>query len=164
MDRDREVYNNNKHLKPPADEHKKKQIREWEEAHPGEKCPDSYNLSLDASFADDEGSEDKSSLLYECAITMGAEDEEPDYIVRLHELRDELPESQLHTYRQVVEQEKSNAMYVPPYVYPHKAVTIIPQRKIHSNLITGILRPQRSTPLSVMWSKAVLPPVGWQKR
>lgn len=59
MDRDREVYNNNKHLKPPADEHKKKQIREWEEAHPGEKCPDSYNLSLDASFADDEGSEDK---------------------------------------------------------------------------------------------------------
>ena len=26
----------------------------------------------------------------------------------LHELRDELPESQLHTYRQVVEQEKSN--------------------------------------------------------
>ena len=46
MDRDREVYNNNKHLKPPADEHKKKQIREWEEAHPGEKCPDSYNLSL----------------------------------------------------------------------------------------------------------------------
>lgn len=108
MDRDREVYNNNKHLKPPADEHKKKQIREWEEAHPGEKCPDSYNLSLDASFADDEGSEDKSRLLYECAITMGAEDEEPDYIVRLHELRDELPESQLHTYRQVVEQEKSN--------------------------------------------------------
>lgn len=86
MDRDREVYNNNKHLKPPADENKKKQIREWEEAHPGEKCPDSYNLSLDASFADDEGSEDKSSLLYECAITMGAEDEEPDYIVRLHEL------------------------------------------------------------------------------
>lgn len=80
MDRDREVYNNNKHLKPPADEHKKKQIREWEEAHPGEKCPDSYNLSLDASFADDEGSEDKSSLLYECAITMGAEDEEPDYM------------------------------------------------------------------------------------
>ena len=58
MDRDREVYNNNKHLKPPADENKKKQIREWEEAHPGEKCPDSYNLSLDASFADDEGSED----------------------------------------------------------------------------------------------------------
>ena len=49
-------------------------------------------------------------------------------------------------------------MYVPPYVYPHKAVTIIPQRKIHSNLITGILRPQRSTPLSVMWSKAVLLP------
>ena len=95
-------------MKPPADEHKKKQIREWEEAHPGEKCPDSYNLSLDASFADDEGSEDKSSLLYECAITMGTEDEEPDYIVRLHELRDELPESQLHTYRQVVEQEKSN--------------------------------------------------------
>lgn len=37
MDRDREVYNNNKHLKPPADEHKKQQIREWEEAHPGEK-------------------------------------------------------------------------------------------------------------------------------
>lgn len=108
MDRDREVYNNNKHLKPPADEHKKQQIREWEEAHSGEKCPDSYNLSLDASFADDEGSEDKSSLLYECAISMGAEDEEPDYIVRLHELRDELPESQLHTYRQVVEQEKSN--------------------------------------------------------
>ena len=108
MDRDREVYNNNKHLKPPADEHKKQQIREWEEAHPGEKCPDSYNLSLDASFADEEGSEDKSSLLYECAITMGAEDDEPDYIVRLHELRDELPESQLHTYRQVVEQEKSN--------------------------------------------------------
>ena len=59
MDRDREVYNNNKHLKPPADENKKKQIREWEEAHPGEKCPDSYNLSLDASFADDEGSEEK---------------------------------------------------------------------------------------------------------
>ena len=57
-----------------------------------------------------------------------------------------------------------DAMYIPPYVYPHKAVTIIPQRKIHSNLITGILRPQRSTPLSVMWSKAVLPPVGWQKR
>lgn len=26
-------------------------------------------------------------------------------------------------------------MYIPPYVYPHKAVTIIPQRKIHSNLI-----------------------------
>nr|DAJ25280.1 MAG TPA: hypothetical protein [Caudoviricetes sp.] len=47
-------------------------------------------------------------------------------------------------------------MYVPPYVHPHKAVTIIPQRKIHSNLITEILRPQRATPLSVMWSKAVL--------
>lgn len=28
-----------------------------------------------------------------------------------------------------------DAMYIPPYVYPHKAVTIIPQRKIHSNLI-----------------------------
>ena len=53
---------------------------------------------------------------------------------------------------------QSIAMYVPPYVYPHKAVTIIPQRKIHSNLITGNLRPQRSTPLSVMWSKAVLLP------
>ena len=64
MDRDREVYNNNKHLKPPADENKKKQIREWEEAHPGEKCPDSYNLSLDASFADDEGSEDKSTATF----------------------------------------------------------------------------------------------------
>ena len=63
MDRDREVYNNNKHLKPPADENKKKQIREWEEAHPGEKCPDSYNLSLDASFADDEGSEDNHFFL-----------------------------------------------------------------------------------------------------
>lgn len=108
MDRDREVYNNNKHLKPPEDEHKKQQIREWEEAHPGEKCPDSYNLSLDASFSEDDGSEDKSSLLYECAISMGTDEDEPDYIVRLHELRDELPESQLHTYHQVVEQEKSN--------------------------------------------------------
>ena len=95
-------------MKPPADERKKQQIREWEDAHPGEKCPDSYNLSLDASFADDDGSEDKSGLLYECAISMGADEDEPDYIVRLHELRDELPESQLHTYHQVVEQEKSN--------------------------------------------------------
>lgn len=67
MDRDREVYNNNKHLKPPADENKKKQIREWEEAHPGEKCPDSYNLSLDASFADDEGSEDMLKLRLQMA-------------------------------------------------------------------------------------------------
>ena len=63
MDRDREVYNNNKHLKPPADENKKKQIREWEEAHPGEKCPDSYNLSLDASFAA------ASTLDFSCSTT-----------------------------------------------------------------------------------------------
>ena len=56
MDRDREVYNNNKHLKPPADEHKKKQIREWEEPIPAEKCPDSYNCPWMLLLSDDEGS------------------------------------------------------------------------------------------------------------
>ena len=64
---DAEVYNNLKNSRPTLTEAQKKEAREWEEAHPGEKAPRNWHISLDMFFGDDDSDMDRSSLMNELA-------------------------------------------------------------------------------------------------
>lgn len=61
---DSEVYNNIKNGHPNMTEEQKTHKREWEEAHPGEKYPMDWNLSLDYVFGENGDTEfDKSKIM-----------------------------------------------------------------------------------------------------
>ena len=59
-----EVRNNIKNCKAPLSDKEKAEVREWEEAHPGESAPKKWNASLDHEF-EDHDEMDSSSLMLE---------------------------------------------------------------------------------------------------
>lgn len=71
---------------PRLTEEQKAEKKEWEEAHPGEKYPMSWNLSLDYIACDEDGSEtDKSSVLAGASYDPFGEDV-PDEVLKLREI------------------------------------------------------------------------------
>lgn len=92
---DAEIYNNCKNCKPPLSDEEKAAIREWEEAHPGEKVPKNWTMSLDV-FSDDVDSDmDRSDLMREVYDRSHAEDH-TDF--RLGEVIDEMPYKQRQAF------------------------------------------------------------------
>ena len=51
---DAEVRNNLKNGRPELTAEEKQAVKEWENAHPGEKAPRNWNLSIDYVMSDDE--------------------------------------------------------------------------------------------------------------
>ncbi len=84
-----EVRNNLKNAHAPVTQEQKEEIREWEEAHPGERCPLGWNTPLDGFSGDVDSDADRSEYMKElCTST-----ENPE-VERLLELVEELPELQ----------------------------------------------------------------------
>ncbi len=96
---DNEVYNNVKNGHPQISGEQKKDKKEWEEKHPGEKYMMNWNLSLDYVFKDlDDKSTDKSMVLAE--VSYNPFEDIPDQIVRLREIVDEkMTERQREAYQ-----------------------------------------------------------------
>lgn len=83
---DNEVANNVKNGHPKLTAEQKTAKKEWEEAHPGEKYPIDWNLSLDYIAGDtDDGELDKSSVLAGASYAPFDEDV-PDEVLRLREI------------------------------------------------------------------------------
>ena len=66
---DAEVYNNLKNSRPPLTEKEKVEKKAWEAAHPGEKYPRNWNLSLDYIAGDNGDGEDDPG---KCLLTSSA--------------------------------------------------------------------------------------------
>ena len=83
---DNEVANNIKNVHPRLTPEQKSEKKEWEEAHPGEKYPIDWNLSLDYIAGDtDDGELDKSSVLAGASYDPFDEDV-PDEVLKLREI------------------------------------------------------------------------------
>ena len=83
---DNEVTNNIKNGHPRLTPDQKAEKKEWEEAHPGEKYPIDWNLSLDYIAGDtDDGELDKSSVLAGASYDPFEEDV-PDEVLKLREI------------------------------------------------------------------------------
>lgn len=85
---DSEVYNNWKNCKPPLSDEEKAVVHKWEEAHPGEKIPKNWNLSLDMFSEDSDSDMDRSDLMKGVYDRSHAEDHAE---TRLREVIDEMP-------------------------------------------------------------------------
>lgn len=90
---DAEVYNNIKNARPEPSEAEKRQMREWENQHPGEKALRNWNLSLDASLTD----EDDSAKLGDM-IVAPEETDSPD-VERLRKIVATMTERQKQVYQ-----------------------------------------------------------------
>ena len=83
---DNEVANNVKNGHPRLTSEQKAAKKEWEEAHPGEKYPIDWNLSMDYIAGDtDDGELDKSSVLAGASYDPFNEDV-PDEVLKLREI------------------------------------------------------------------------------
>ena len=83
---DNEVTNNIKNGHPKLTPEQKAKKKEWEEAHPGEKYPIDWNLSLDYIAGDtDDGGLDKSSVLAGASYDPFDEDV-PDEVLKLRKI------------------------------------------------------------------------------
>ena len=58
-----EVRNNLKNAHAPLTPEQKEEVREWEEKHPGERCPLGWNTSLDNFSDDDDSDADRSEYM-----------------------------------------------------------------------------------------------------
>lgn len=83
------VYSNIKNGHPPLTEEEKEKKREWEKAHPGEKYPANWNLSLDYLAENEDG--DSSGGDKMCNISNLAYDpsDVPYEVGRFHEIMEE---------------------------------------------------------------------------
>lgn len=97
---DNEVTNNIKNGHPKLTPEQKAEKKEWEEAHPGEKYPIDWNLSLDYIAGDtDDGELDKSSVLAGASYDPFDEDV-PDEVLKLREIAAEkMTDRQRQAYR-----------------------------------------------------------------
>ena len=59
---DAEVRNNLKNGRPELTAEEKQAVKEWENAHPGEKAPRNWNLSIDYVMSDDEHDSEKATI------------------------------------------------------------------------------------------------------
>lgn len=59
---DAEVRNNLKNGRPELTAEEKQAVKEWENAHPGEKAPRNWNLSIDYVMSDDEHDSEKAAI------------------------------------------------------------------------------------------------------
>lgn len=91
---DAEVYINNKNWHRPISDEEKKDIKEWEENHPGEKYKDTWNMSLDSIY-DEDGSQDKSIIL---ADRTAFEEETSDATEKVREIVSTMTERQRQVY------------------------------------------------------------------
>lgn len=80
---DAEVYNNIKNSRPQLTEEEKAEKKRWEEAHPGEKYPMNWNLSLDYMAGEDGDDDrlDKSEVAAAASTEMVYEDESEEGMV-----------------------------------------------------------------------------------
>lgn len=85
-----EVRNNIKNCKAPLSKKEKEEIREWEEAHPGETAPKKWNASLN-HIVENHEEMDSSSLMLEIFNRSHPENPSAD---RLWELIDQMTEVQ----------------------------------------------------------------------
>ncbi len=85
-----EVRNNIKNCKAPLTERAKKDIRDWEEGHPGEKAPNKWNASLDC-IMEDHTDTDCSSIMLKAYKSTHEDNPAAD---RLWELIDQMTETQ----------------------------------------------------------------------
>lgn len=82
---DNEVTNNVRNAHPKLTAEQKAAKKEWEEAHPGEKYPMDWNLSLDYIAGEcEDGDMDKSSVLSSACYEPF--EDEPDDVLRLREI------------------------------------------------------------------------------
>ena len=94
---DHEVYLNCKNGHPPMTEAEKAAKRDWEEAHPGEKYIQNWNLSLDYMASRDDGAADKSSILKDNRCFM--EEEVPADVQHLRDIVETMTEKQQLVYK-----------------------------------------------------------------
>lgn len=92
---DAEVYNNLKNCRSPLSDKERNMIREWEDAHPGEKAPKNWTMSLDAFFEDADSDMDRSGLMREVYDRSHAENPAAS---RLGEVIDEMPYKQRQAF------------------------------------------------------------------
>lgn len=93
---DHEVYMNCKNSRPPMTDEQKAEKREWEEAHPGEKYMQNWNLSLDYLSSDDDA-QDKSSVMRDNSYSM--DEDVPADVQRLREVVETMTDKQKQVYR-----------------------------------------------------------------
>ena len=120
---DNEVYNNNKHAKPPVQDWEKPSIEAWKKAHPYEDLPSRANLSVDAIGEDEDGNEDdmeNGSLIALASIALSAAQED-SMLDRLHEVVEMLTPDRRELYRRIVVDEEDMTT-VAKVSYPAKAV------------------------------------------
>lgn len=99
---DAEVYNNLKNARPEPTAEEKSQRREWEEAHPGEKADQNWNISIDSFTSSDDGepTADHHAELADPRAYIPDEDT-PEDVERMREVVARLPRRQQHIYRMV---------------------------------------------------------------
>lgn len=97
---DHEVYTNIKNSRPKMDELEKAEVKEWQEAHPGEVAPKNWNISIDAFDGEDCTSQDKSKVLEEAYYSL--QEEVSPAVERLRDVVEMLTPEQQKLYQMVV--------------------------------------------------------------
>lgn len=95
---DSEVYYNCKNGHPALTEREKEARRTWEAAHPGEKYPVDWNLSLDYLAGEDDCESTEKSKLLSSASTSMFPDESAE-LEHLHEIVDGMTKRQQEVYK-----------------------------------------------------------------
>lgn len=103
---DAEVYNNIKNSRPKSTDEEKKNIKDWEELHPGEKAPRNWNISIDAAIDGEGSSQDKSKVLERAYYSIHKE--ESFELEKLHDIIDALSYEQQQLYKRIILEGYSN--------------------------------------------------------
>ena len=122
---DNEVYNNNKHAKPPIQDWEKPSIDAWKKAHPYEDLPSRSNFSVDAIGEDDDGNEDdmeNGSLIAEASIIAAAVQEDT-MLDRLREAVEMLDSDRRELYRRIVVEEENPSAIAKEYGVTKSAIS-----------------------------------------
>ena len=123
---DNEVYNNNKHAKPPIQDWEKPSIDAWKKAHPYEDLPSRSKFSVDAIGEDDDGNEDdmeNGSLIAEASIIAAAVQEDT-MLDRLREVVEMLDPDRRELYRRIVVEEESMEIVARDYGVSKMAISL----------------------------------------
>ncbi|HCW53400.1 MAG TPA: hypothetical protein DG753_06625 [Clostridium sp.] len=103
---DAEVYNNIKNSRAKSTDEEKKNIKEWEELHPGEKAPRNWNISIDAAIDGEGSAQDKSKVLESAYYSI--HEEESLELEILHDIITTLSDEQQLLYKKIILEGYSN--------------------------------------------------------
>ena len=120
---DNEVYNNNKHAKPPIQDWEKPSIEAWKKAHPYEDLPSRANVSLDAEGEDDAGMDDDSDKGYRGAASFAVMEESDSMLDRLREVVEMFDQDRRELYRRIVVEEENPSAVAKEYGVTKSAIS-----------------------------------------